>query len=139
MKTKVAIRLDCTELDSAIEKVNRLIELLREAQQIAALVRSTQERQKVVLGDIELNTTGFFDDSKFKERETLPKVQIKSPDGVHGEVWIDGQKLRGVRRVDFSLDAERTPAQEMVLHLLANVDIETCVAPKFAPYDLIKK
>ena len=30
--------------------------------EIAALVRSIQERQKV--GDIELNTTGFFDDSK---------------------------------------------------------------------------
>lgn len=32
--------------------------------EIAALVRSIQERQKVGLGDIELNTTGFFDNSK---------------------------------------------------------------------------
>lgn len=45
-------------------------------------------------------------ESKFKEGSNLPKVQIKSPDGVHGEVWIDGQKVRGVRRIDFSLDAE---------------------------------
>ena len=54
-------------------------------------------------------------ESKFKESSNLPKVQIKSPDGVHGEVWIDGQKVRGVRRIDFSLDAERVPAQEVIL------------------------
>ena len=29
----------------------------------------------------------------------LPKVEIRSEDGVHGEVWIDGMKLKGVRRV----------------------------------------
>lgn len=76
-------------------------------------------------------------ESKFKESSNLPKVQIKSPDGVHGEVWIDGQNVRGVRRIDFSMDAERVPAQEVILHLMANVDIETCAVPKFSPFDLI--
>lgn len=76
-------------------------------------------------------------ETKFKEKETLPKVQIKSPDGVHGEVWIDGQKVRGVRRVDFSLDAEREQAQELVIRMNANVDIETCAVPQFPPFDLI--
>lgn len=82
---------------------------------------------------------GVKTETKFKEKETLPKVQIKSPDGVHGEVWIDGQKVRGVRRIDFSLDAERVPAQEVILHLMANVDIETKVLPKFTPWDLQKE
>ena len=34
MEQKVAIRLDSEELDNAIEKANRLVELLREVQQI---------------------------------------------------------------------------------------------------------
>lgn len=68
-----------------------------------------------------------------------PKIEIKSPDGVHGEVWIDGMKLKGVRRVDFSIDAEREQAQELVIHMNANVDIETKVLPKFTPWDLQKE
>ena len=34
MESKVAISLDTTDLDEAIEKANRLVELLREATQI---------------------------------------------------------------------------------------------------------
>ena len=46
-----------------------------------------------------------------------PKVEIKSPDGVHGEVWIDGKKLKGVRKVEFCLDVERNPARELIIYL----------------------
>ena len=45
MKTKVAIRLDCTELDSAIEKANQLVELLREAQQIVNSLSEKEQNQ----------------------------------------------------------------------------------------------
>lgn len=69
----------------------------------------------------------------------LPKVEIRSEDGFHGEVWIDGMKLKGVRRVDFSIDAEREQAQELVIHMNANVDIETKALPKFTPWDLQKE
>ncbi len=68
-----------------------------------------------------------------------PKVEIKSPDGVHGEVWIDGKKLKGVRKVEFCLDAERSPSQELIIHLNANVGIDTKVMPKFTPWDFIEK
>lgn len=45
MKTKAAISLDCTELDSAIEKANRPAELLREAQQIANSLSEKEQNQ----------------------------------------------------------------------------------------------
>ena len=48
-------------------------------------------------------------------------------------------KLKGVRRVDFSIDAEREQAQELVIHMNANVDIETKALPKFTPWDLQKE
>ena len=41
MESKVAISLDTTDLDEAIEKANRLVELLQEATQIIDSLSST--------------------------------------------------------------------------------------------------
>lgn len=43
MKKKVDISINCEDLDEVIEKTSRLVELLREAQQIIASLSSTCE------------------------------------------------------------------------------------------------
>ena len=47
MESKVAISLDTTDLDEAIEKANRLVELLREATQIIDSLSSTNSKVNV--------------------------------------------------------------------------------------------
>lgn len=49
MKQKLEIEVKTTELDEAIEKVNRLIKLLKEAQQmISSLLQPTASKQQIV-------------------------------------------------------------------------------------------